>query len=346
MSDRRPAVTAEELRQVLVGNVGALVTPLVAGDGATFEVDTDGLERLVAVQEGSESSAVVVLGTTGEGHVLARSAAATVLDRAVQAASVPVICGVTGTSTADALNMCRWAHEHGASAVLVTPPTYYRLGAATVEAFFAAVMDKSPVPVLIDHMPGLAKVALAPSALARLADHANAAAVVDGSEDIGAIAELIRTRRVATPVLIARAPLLLPGLAVGAHGLLSPAGGCAPGVVAALLRRWSEGDVAAAREAQAELSALSFVLHTTRVPVSVNVKVLLAHAGLLAAAVSPAPFGDLTEAERAELVSTAMEADALRTLARHIDGDMPNGKATPRASERDDVYAETSPGAR
>jgi len=304
-------MTAEELSRALVGNVGALVSPLVEG---SHELDTAGLERLVTAQEASGATAFAVLGTAGEGHVLAPSTATAVLEAAVRAATVPVVCGVTGNSTQDALLRCRWAHEHGASAVLVTPPTYYRLGAATVEAFLSAVAADSPIPVVVDHMPGLAKVALAPDVLARLGRHANVAAVVDGSDDITATADLLTALPAGTPVLIARAPFLLAGLALGAAGLLSPAGGCAPEVVARLLRAWSAGDVDGARTAQAELSALSVVLHATRVPVSVNVKILLAHVGTLAAAVSPAPFGDLTTAERADLVSRAIAGDALRSL--------------------------------
>lgn len=330
-------MSTEELRRALAGNVGALVTPLAE---RTHQLDLEGLARLIAVQEECGSSAVVVLGSTGEGHVVPPSTAAEVLDTAVAAASVPVVCGVTGTSTDDALRMCRWAQEHGASAVLVTPPTYYRLGAATVEAFFAAVVDGSPIPVLIDHMPGLAKVTLSAEVLARLARHQNVVAIVDGNDDITAIADVIR----AVPeslVLIARAPMLLAGLALGARGLLSPAGGCAPGVVAALLRAWSTGDAAAARDAQSELSALSVVLHATRVPVSVNVKVLLTHAGILGAAVSPAPFGDLTDAERADLVSAAVAANAVRSLLRDVDGDIPAGKTAQDALGRDYRYAES-----
>lgn len=313
-------MTAEDLRRALVGNVGAVVSPLVEGSD---EIDTEGLQGLVAAQEGAGASAVAVLGTTGEGHVLTRSAAAAVLDTAVETAAVPVVCGVTGSSTPDALAMCRWAHEHGASAVLVTPPTYYRLGAKTVEAFFSAVSDRSPVPVVVDHMPGLAKVTLPAHALARLGRHANVAGIVDGSENIAATADVIRLLPGGTPVLIARAPLLLAGLALGAAGLLSPAGGCAPGVVVRLLHAWSAGDLEGAREAQGELSALSVVLHTTRVPVSVNVKILLAHVGALAAAESPAPYDDLTAAERANLISASVAAGALRSLVRTAGAEKP-----------------------
>ncbi len=321
-------MTTEELSRALVGNVGAVVSPLVED---SYELDTKGLQGLVAAQEAAGATAVSVLGTTGEGHLLAPSIADAVLEATVRAASVPVVAGVTGTTTQDVLRMCRWAHEHGASAVLVTPPTYYRLGAATVEAFFSSVIDGSPVPVLVDHMPGLAKVTIALPALARLGGHPNVAAIVDGSEDIAATADLIRAVPADTPVLIARAPLLLAGLALGAAGLLSPAGGCAPEVVASLLRAWSAGDVTGARQAQAELSALSVVLHTTRVPVSHNVKVLLAHVGALAAAVSPAPFGDLSAAERADLVSKAVALDALRSITRHAG-----------TEKRDDCYADSA----
>lgn len=304
-------MTANEVERYLIGNVGALVTPLLPG---AEQLDVDALAQLISAQEAAGSSAVAVLGTSGEGHVLAPETAAAVVDTAVKLSSVPVVCGVTGTSTRDALHACRWAQERGASAVLVTPPTYYRLGPDPVEAFFATILDGSPVPVLVDHMPGLAKSTLPPAALVRLAGHPNAVAVVDGGGDLAVTAEVAAGMPVTTPLLIARAPLLLAGLAVGARGLLSPAGGCAPAVVTTLLDAFATNDLTSALKAQRQLSALAAVLHSTPVSVSFNVKVLLAHVGVLTDAISPAPFGDLPEAQKARLIQAAADADTIHLL--------------------------------
>ncbi len=113
------------------GAVAAAVTPLTAGGAG---VDRDAIQALVDFYVAAGLDGLLVLGTTGEGILLAgderRAAATAFLDASRGRIPVVVHCGAQ--TTRDTNLLAEHAAGIGADGVAVIPPPYYALDAAAI----------------------------------------------------------------------------------------------------------------------------------------------------------------------------------------------------------------------
>src|SRR5204862_910937 len=122
-------------------------------------------------------------------------------------------------STRQAVALTRAAAAEGADAVLVRPPAYFASATspATLAAYYRAVADASPVPLLVYNIPKYTHLALAAGLLEQLATHPNIRGVKDSSGDVNSLAAY----RAAVPqwtVLAGSGSLLLAGRELGGDG--------------------------------------------------------------------------------------------------------------------------------
>ena len=107
---------------MITGSIVAIVTPMHE-DGS---LDLEGMRRLVDfhVQEGTD--AIVSVGTTGESPTVDVEEHHEVIRATVEQAAgrIPVIAGAGANSTAEAIDLTRFAREVGADAVLSVVPYY------------------------------------------------------------------------------------------------------------------------------------------------------------------------------------------------------------------------------
>jgi 4-hydroxy-tetrahydrodipicolinate synthase len=107
---------------MITGSIVAIITPMHA-DGS---LDLPALRRLVDfhVQEGTD--AIVIVGTTGESPTVSFQEHCELIRVAVDQAAgrLPVIAGTGANSTAEAIELTRFASQAGAAAALSVVPYY------------------------------------------------------------------------------------------------------------------------------------------------------------------------------------------------------------------------------
>ncbi|KAL7823909.1 L-threo-3-deoxy-hexylosonate aldolase [Trichoderma gracile] len=125
---------------------------------------------------------LVVMGSNGEAVHCTRDEKIAVLAatrEALDAAgfpSTPVLFGATEGSVRGTIELCKLAAAAGAAAALVLPPSYYRAQTdeASIEAYFVAVADASPIPLVLYNYPGaVSGIDMDSDLLVRLAQHNN-----------------------------------------------------------------------------------------------------------------------------------------------------------------------------
>jgi 4-hydroxy-tetrahydrodipicolinate synthase len=236
-SDYRPA-----------GLLVPVVTPFRV-DGA---VDLQALERLGTELLEAGAAGIVALGTTGE---------PTSLDAAERAAVVAVcaqLCAahgadlVVGAGTNDTRttieNHAALADVPGVSASLAVTPYYVRPSEAGIVAHFAAVAERSPVPVIAYNVPYRTGRGLGAQALLEVAAIPGVAGL---KQAVGALdadtLELLAAAPEGFSVLGGDDAFLLPTVLMGGTGAIAASGHLATERFAAMLAAGAEGDVAAAR---------------------------------------------------------------------------------------------------
>ena len=154
------------------------------------------LEANVARYSRSLLAGMVVLGSTGEAVELNDAESREVLRVAAESASTEkvLIAGVGRESVKSTVEMAEFAADCHYDAVLVRTPTYYAnlMSPAAILHYFRSVADRSPVPVLLYHIPKFVPYDFPVEVVMELAQHPNIIGIKDSSgsvERVGAIVE-------------------------------------------------------------------------------------------------------------------------------------------------------------
>ncbi|WP_436771305.1 dihydrodipicolinate synthase family protein [Yinghuangia sp. YIM S09857] len=290
-----------------------LVTPFDR-DGAA--VDAGALERLAHDVVDGGAAGIVALGTTAEAGALDAAERRTVADvcgRVCAERGVPLVVGIGASDTrraAEELAGLARGGEHGEpdvepggepgvgrggggtpTAALVTVPSFTRPSEAGVVAHFAALAARSPVPLVVYHIPyrtgrpltaaTLREIAALPGVagvkhavggvdadtVALFAELAAAGAAVTGAPGPDATGSGAAGAAGRFAVMAGDDAYLSPMLALGASGGILASAHLATAAFAALADRWERGDVAAARDLGHRLARLSAALFAEPNPV-------------------------------------------------------------------------------
>jgi 4-hydroxy-tetrahydrodipicolinate synthase len=146
-------------------------------------IDMPAGARLLSYFEAEGCTGAVLAGTNGEGPSLS---APEKRDLAVGATAVKgkldTVLGVATPSLDEAVWLCKQADQAGCVAVLLMPPFYFRDAPESgIEAWFAAVMDKSPSPIIIYNFPQKTGVTLSADLIGKFSAHERFAGAKDSS---------------------------------------------------------------------------------------------------------------------------------------------------------------------
>src|SRR5580765_2866760 len=213
-------------------NFAGVFAPIPTPFDEHDRVDTARLKTALQKWMATSLDGVVVLGSNGEAALMDdfESDQAIVAARDVVPPSRRFIVGTGRESTQAAIKASKRAAEHGADAVLVRTPGFFKTQ-MTNDAFvrhYTAVADASPVPVLLYNFTALTGVNLLPAAVARLATHPNIVGMKESGGDIGQVADLVSVSPKDFMVLAGAAPTFYAALCVGAVGGILALGCAAP----------------------------------------------------------------------------------------------------------------------
>lgn len=230
--------------QALAGLGVAIVTPLDA-KGAP---DIAALKNLAKRCSQGGVETFYPLGTTGEGVLLRPEQRRAVL--AAVRDAVPdrvIIAGAGGISTEDCVEQVRMAREAGVDGVLVVTPPYVKPTARGLLAHYSAAAAEG-MPVVAYVVPGRTGCAVSAADQARILEIDGVVAVKEASGNLTLLSQVAEAAdRLGKVCLVGDDATTLPGLALGAHGLVSVAGQIIPRALSGLIRAFREGRIAQAR---------------------------------------------------------------------------------------------------
>jgi len=248
----------KEIRGILT----AMATPFDEGGG----VDLDAGRRLASHLLEHGSHGLVVGGTTGECPTLTDEETIE-LFRAVRAEvgdEVLLICGTGTNDTRHSRELTRAAADAGADASLVVAPYYNKPNADGLRAHFESVAAAVPeLPMVIYNIPSRVVINMPPELLAELAAIDNVAAVKQANDDeLGPIEGL--------SILAGNDNTFCRVLEFGGAGGITVASHVAGPQMREMWDAAQGGDLARAREIDAELTPLYEGLSVTTNPIPIK----------------------------------------------------------------------------
>ena len=209
-------------------NLAGVFAPIPTPFDDQDAVDTKRLRAALTRWIARPLSGFVVLGSNGEAALMDDFEADRVIVAAREAIprDRPFIVGTGRESTQAAVRAAKRAAEHGADAVLVRTPAFFKTQ-MTTDAFvrhYTVVADASPVPVLLYNFTAVTGVNLLPAAVTRLAPHPNIIGMKESNADVAQIADLVSGSPADFQVLAGTTSTFYAALCVGAAGgILAPA---------------------------------------------------------------------------------------------------------------------------
>ena len=130
----------------------ALVTPFTDGG----QVDYPALTSLIEHITNGGVDYMIVLGTTGEPATMTAEEKHRVVRHCVEnnPGNLPIIVGIGGNNTAEVIRTIQTFDLSGVSAILSVTPYYNKPNQNGLYAHFSAILEASPLPVILYNVPG------------------------------------------------------------------------------------------------------------------------------------------------------------------------------------------------
>jgi dihydrodipicolinate synthase/N-acetylneuraminate lyase len=302
-------------RKEIAGSIKGIFPPVVTPFNARGDIDElqfrENLERYV----GTGLSGIVVAGSTGEAPYLTERERLRLTDlaRAIVRPPEILIVGTGLESTRATIRLGREAVSHGADAILVLTPNYFRsrMKSEILVPHFQKIADAVPRPIIIYNIPQFTGVRMEPSALATLSRHPNVGGLKESSGDLKYLRSILRAvkarGRSSFRVLCGSALIQLDALRAGAVGGVLGQAVFVPDLCVGLYESFVQGRMKAAKDFQQRLIPLAQII-SLQYGVS-GIKVAADFCGYHGGTPRP-PLKPLLPGDRRIVIDTVREARA------------------------------------
>ncbi len=236
------------------GSIVALVTPMT-DDG---RIDFDAFKRLIDWHVVEGTDCIGVVGTTGEAPTVSMEENCELIRVAVQHAAgrVPVMAGTGANSTAEAIELTRFAKSVGADCHLSVVPYYNQPTQEGIYRHFKAIAEAVDLPMVLYNVPGRTVADMQPETALRLAQLPGVIGIKEATGDIARAAWLIKHAPKSFAVYSGDDPTAVALILLGGRGNVSVTANVAPRRMHEMCVAALEGDVRRATALHLELLPL------------------------------------------------------------------------------------------
>jgi 4-hydroxy-tetrahydrodipicolinate synthase len=225
--------------KMLTGSFVALITPFNR-DGS---VDFAAFRTLLKFQEDQGTSAVLIMGSTGETSMLSPEEKKQIIVETgkMKTGHMPIFFGCTGNNTESTVANVRFAKDNGADGAILAAPAYICAPESDIERFFLDVADATDLPLGIYNNPPRVKSDLHWDHLLRIFKHPNYVVHKESTARVGQVAQVLAAKPNVS-VMCCDSPnlgLVVPTMSLGGQGTANMTGNIAPAELATISTPWT-----------------------------------------------------------------------------------------------------------
>lgn len=266
------------LKNSLKGTGVALITPFKKN----FDVDFDGLEKVIDYIISNGVNYIVSLGTTGEASTLSNDEKVDIINFTFgkTANRVPVVVGIGGNNTADLVRSLDLFPLDKAAAVLTASPHYNKPSQEGIFQHYKKISEASPKPVIIYNVPARTSSNITAETTIRLANECgNISGIKEASGNMIQCMHILKNRPKDFLVVSGDDQLTLPLIACGMDGVISVAANYCPKDFSAMVDYALQENFHAAQELHYKLFEANELLSVENNPA--GVKAFLSEMGMI-----------------------------------------------------------------
>ena len=292
--------------QPITGSIPALVTPMLE-DGS---VDYASLRKLIDWHIAEGTDCIGVVGTTGESPTVNVEEHREIIRVSVEQAKgrVPIMAGCGANSTAEAIELAKFAKSVGADCQLQVVPYYNKPTQEGLYQHFKAIAEAVPdLPVILYNVPGRSVADMQHETVLRLAQVPGIVGIKEATGNIERAQWLIRDLPKEFAVYSGDDPSAVALMLCGGRGNVSVTANVAPRLMHELCVAAMAGNVQKAMEIQFKLMPMHKNLFVEANPIPV--KWAMARMGLCGGTLRM-PMTELSKSQQ-PVVEAALRASGL-----------------------------------
>jgi len=206
------------------------------------EVDFGAYRELLAHHERNGTSAVLIMGSTGEPSLLLpEEKKRIVVETAkMKTGKMKFFYGCTGNTTDQVIENVRFAQANGADGAIIAAPPYICGPEDDIEQHYLEVADATSLPLGVYNNPPRVKTDLHWDHLLRILAHPNYVILKESTTRVAQVAQILAAKP-DVAVMCCDSPnlgLVVPTMSLGGHGTANMTGNIAPQEMAMLSTPW------------------------------------------------------------------------------------------------------------
>lgn len=223
----------------------ALTTPFTDTDSVDYQT----FEKSMEAQIAAGVHGLVLGGTLGEASSLLNEEKYDLVRFTVEKAAgrVPVVMNIAEQTTRAAVSAAEQARRCGASGLMLLPPMRYKADDRETLAYFRAVADATPLPIMIYNNPVDYKILVTLDMFEVMTSWPTIQAVKESTRDVSNVTRMLNRFGDRFKILCGVDTLALESLLLGAHGWVAGLVDAFPAETVAIFRHAQAGQVEEAR---------------------------------------------------------------------------------------------------
>ena len=256
----------------LQGSIAALVTPMETEGDINWECLKDLIEWHIA----SNTSGLVIVGTTGESATLDVAEHVQIIERSVDISSgrIKIIAGTGANSTKEAIYLTNAARSAGADASLLVTPYYNKPTQEGLYRHYMMIADEVSLPQILYNVPSRTGCDLLNETVIRVADHDNIVGLKDATGDLSRLEELLKlleAKEIREFYLYSGDdPTATSFILNGGKGTISVTANIVPEIISEICKLSLDGDSQGALDLDSKLEELNEMLFVESNPIPIK----------------------------------------------------------------------------
>ena len=256
----------------LQGSIAALVTPMETEGDINWECLKDLIEWHIA----SNTSGLVIVGTTGESATLDVAEHVQIIERSVDISSgrIKIIAGTGANSTKEAIYLTNAARSAGADASLLVTPYYNKPTQEGLYRHYMMIADEVSLPQILYNVPSRTGCDLLNETVIRVADHDNIVGLKDATGDLSRLEELLKlleAKEIGDFYLYSGDdPTATSFILKGGKGTISVTANIVPEIISEICKLSLDGDSQGALDLDSKLEELNEMLFVESNPIPIK----------------------------------------------------------------------------
>ena len=261
-------------KNVITGSMVAIITPFKNG-----KVDEVSYAKLIKRQIDNGINVIVPVGTTGESATLTHDEHRICIEIAVDTCKntgVKVLAGAGSNATHEAVDLAKFAQNHGADGILSVAPYYNKPTQKGLYLHYKEIANSIEIPVLLYNVPGRTGCDISADTIIKLFnDCDNIYGVKEASGSIDKCVDLL-AHEPRLVVVSGEDAINYPVLSNGGKGVISVTANLLPDYIANLTNFAMKNEFLKAKEINDDLYAINKILFCESNPIPIKAAMFIA----------------------------------------------------------------------